>query len=203
VRRTLPFGLHQLLELILGLALIGLSIHVDDPFLLVVTGAVFAVMALCSEGRMGILKLIPRRVHAALDIAVPVAVAIAPVVPALRPDLTGIICLELAALAWLRIATLTRYRPAPIGSDAVGAPSPGATPTPSASPGPSPAPAASVGAQPPPTTPERAGGDERAPVTPDRVVEEIDRMVTQGSRRLGRMAGSLARAYTEKTQKRG
>jgi len=40
-------------------------------------------------------------------------VAAAPILPALRPDTTGIVVVEVSALAWVRLATLTRYaRPA-------------------------------------------------------------------------------------------
>jgi hypothetical protein len=40
---------------------------------------------------------------------VAVAVAAAPILPALRPDITGIAAVEVAALAWVRLSTLTRY----------------------------------------------------------------------------------------------
>ena len=35
--------------------------------------------------------------------------AAAPILPALRPDFTGIVVVEVTAAAWLRLATLTRY----------------------------------------------------------------------------------------------
>ncbi len=41
---------------------------------------------------------------------VALAVAAAPLVPALRPDITGIAVVEVTAAAWLRLATLTRYQ---------------------------------------------------------------------------------------------
>lgn len=49
------------------------------------------------------------RLHATLDIVVALAVAAAPILPALRPDVTGIAVVEVAALAWIRLGTLTRY----------------------------------------------------------------------------------------------
>jgi len=56
------------------------------------------------------------RLHAGLDVTVALAVATAPAVAALRPDVAGIVVVEVAALAWLRMATLTRYR-RPVATD--------------------------------------------------------------------------------------
>jgi hypothetical protein len=49
------------------------------------------------------------RLHATLDVVVALAVAVAPVFPVLRPDITGTVAVEVAALAWVRFSTLTRY----------------------------------------------------------------------------------------------
>ena len=64
------------------------------------------------------------RLHAALDIVVPLAVAAGPLLPALRPDVTGVCVVEVTAAAWLRLATLTTYQRAvtspPAGTGAGG-----------------------------------------------------------------------------------
>ena len=62
------------------------------------------------------------RLHATLDIVVALAVAAAPIFPALRPDITGIVAVEVASLTWVRFSTLTRYMrvPAPTGLDVAG-----------------------------------------------------------------------------------
>ncbi len=216
MRRTLPFALHQLLELVIGIALVGLSIHVSHPQLLVATGFAFAFLALFSQGRLGIFNLIPPRLHAGLDVAVALAAAIAPVFPPLRPDLTGILCVELAALAWLRIATLTRYRvpvPAPAGTPAGAAGGTTATGPPTApTTGPPTVPTTVTPATGAPSTPAdgptpdaesgTAAAMTAAAMTPARVGRELDRVVNTGSRRLGRLAGSLARTYAARSQKR-
>jgi hypothetical protein len=185
VRRTLPFALHQLIEVVLGIALVALSIHVSHPQLLVVTGFVFVLLALCSDGRLGVFRLIPVRVHAWLDVVVAVAAAIAPVFPPLRPDITGIVAIELAALAWLRISTLTRYRPpAPL---LTAASAPGDTVAPMETTSPRDTPSGIPVAEPAPP-----GGSSR----------DFDRRVNAGSRQLGRVAGSLTRTYSTRNQRR-
>ena len=55
------------------------------------------------------------------------ALAAAPIVPALRPNVTGILVVEVTALAWVRLATLTRYSRVPPAGAVAGAD--GATPT--------------------------------------------------------------------------
>jgi hypothetical protein len=172
VRRTLPFALHQVIELVLGVALVALSVHVSHPQLLVATGIAFVLLALLSDGRLGAVHLIPARVHAWLDVMVALAAAVAPVFPRLRPDLTGIVCIELAALAWLRIATLTRYR----------------------------APAPRLTASSPPGEPDPSGRPDGADPS-SRVSTELDRVVRTGSHRLGRLAGAAARTYALRNQR--
>ena len=68
------------------------------------------------------------RLHAVGDVVVAGALGLAPVLPALRPDLPGVVVVEFVAFAWIRLATLTRYRP-PAGRGAAPGPvgpSPGA-----------------------------------------------------------------------------
>lgn len=115
-RRTIPFALHHLLEYALAVALIGLSIHITNGKVLAVGGGAFAVLALCSRTRLAPLHLLPPRVHATLDVAVAIGLALAPVVPAWRPEPVGVAIAVIAAVAWLRLSTLTRYRPRrPVG----------------------------------------------------------------------------------------
>jgi hypothetical protein len=95
-------------------ALAELSVHIARSGLLLAAAGAFALLAVTARGPLGIARLCGPRLHAVLDIVVAVAVAAAPIVPAFRPDATGILVVEVAALAWVRLATLTRYtRPAP------------------------------------------------------------------------------------------
>jgi hypothetical protein len=76
-----------------------------------------------ARGPLGLARVCGPRLHATLDIVVALAVAAAPIVPALRPDITGIVAVEVAALAWVRLSTLTRYTrmPSSTGPDVSGA----------------------------------------------------------------------------------
>ena len=95
-------------------ALAALSVHIAHSGLLLAGAGAFALLAITARGPLGIARVCGPRLHATLDIAVAVALAAAPVFPAFRPDPTGRLVVEVAALAWLRMATLTRYtRPAP------------------------------------------------------------------------------------------
>jgi hypothetical protein len=86
--------------------------------LLLVAAGAFVVLAVTARGPLGLVRICGPRLHATLDIVVALAVAAAPILPALRPDITGILVVEVAALAWVRLATLTRYTRVPSGSSA-------------------------------------------------------------------------------------
>ena len=83
--------------------------------------AAFALLALTARGPLGLARLCGPRLHGTLDIAVAVAVAAAPILPALRPDVAGTVVVEVAAVAWVRVATLTRYAKAGARTDVEGA----------------------------------------------------------------------------------
>ncbi|HTZ10527.1 MAG TPA: hypothetical protein VMB72_15745 [Acidimicrobiales bacterium] len=118
----MPFALHQLVEYLLALVLATSSVHVARGGLLVGGGAAFAVLALTAPGPLGALRVRRVGLHATLDVVVPVLMALAPALPALRPGAAGIAVVELAALAWIRLATLTRYpRPTPATAPGTGA----------------------------------------------------------------------------------
>lgn len=108
-RRPIAFGIHQLLEYLLAAGLVVLSVHVGRSRLFLVSGVMFGVLALSARGPLGILRLCGRRLHATLDVGAAVLLAVAPLVPPLRPGPVGIVAVEFVALAWLRVAMLTRY----------------------------------------------------------------------------------------------
>jgi hypothetical protein len=56
-----------------------------------------------------VVRICPPKLHALLDVVVALCLALAPIVPVLRPDVTGILLAEFAAVGWLRVTTLTRY----------------------------------------------------------------------------------------------
>jgi hypothetical protein len=85
-------------------------VHIGHSVLLVAGAAAFAALAITAKGPLGVARLCGPRLHALLDVVVALALALAPLVSALRPDAAGIVVVEVVALAWLRMATLTRYR---------------------------------------------------------------------------------------------
>jgi hypothetical protein len=107
--RPIPFLAHQLLEYLVAGALAGLSIHIRHSGLLLVAAGAFALLAVTARAPLGLARVCGPRLHATLDVVVAVAVAAAPILPALRPDITGVAAVEVAAVAWLRLSTLTRY----------------------------------------------------------------------------------------------
>ena len=109
-QRRLPFALHQGLEYALAALLVDLGIHSVHGGLLFVAAAAFVILAATARGPLGILRLVGPSIHKALDVTVPVLIGLAPIWPAMRPDLGDTILLELLVLVWLRVTTLTSYR---------------------------------------------------------------------------------------------
>ncbi|HXQ58622.1 MAG TPA: hypothetical protein VN799_00945 [Acidimicrobiales bacterium] len=108
-QRPIAFWLHQLLEYLLAVGLVVLSVHIGRSELLLTGGVIFGVLALTARGPLGIVRVCGPRLHAVLDIAAAGFIAVAPLVRPLRPGAVGIVVVELSALAWVRLATLTRY----------------------------------------------------------------------------------------------
>ena len=149
-RRIIPFWILQAAGLLALVALADLSLHVGHGGTLVGAGAVYAVLAVTADGPLGLLHLCNRRLHTVLVAVVSVVVALSPLVPVLRPDIEGIIILEVIAVGMLRLATLTNTaapRPRPVAGsgpviEATAAPAPPVT----APPSPAPAPVTTTGA---------------------------------------------------------
>jgi hypothetical protein len=89
--------------------LVVVAVHIGRSDLLLVAAVVFGVLALTSRGPLGLVRACGPRLHAVLDVAAAVLLALAPVVRALRPGVIGLVVIEVVAVAWLRLATLTRY----------------------------------------------------------------------------------------------
>jgi hypothetical protein len=106
-RRWIPFWVLQVSELAVAFALVDLSVHVDNSGLMVGAAIAFTVLAVTARGPLGVVRICPPWLHLTLVIAVTALVAVAPIIPALRPDIEGIIVLEFTAVGLLRLATLT------------------------------------------------------------------------------------------------
>jgi hypothetical protein len=107
--RPIAFWLHQLLEYLLATGLVVVSVHIGRSDLLLTGGVIFGVLAVTARGPLGIVRVCGPRLHAVLDIVAAGFMAGAPLIGPLRPGAVGIVAAELSALAWVRLATLTRY----------------------------------------------------------------------------------------------
>ena len=116
-QRWLPFWVLQVTELVMAVALAYFSVRVSHGGVLVVAAGVFALLALTARGPLGILRICGPRLHVTLTIVCSVLLALAPVVPAFRPDIQGIIVLEFVMVGVIRLATFTRLV-APVGPGA-------------------------------------------------------------------------------------
>lgn len=106
--RPLPFWVLQVTELVAAVVLVDVSVHVQGSGSLVASAIGLALLAALARGPLGLLRLCPQRLHVALAVTLAALAAASPVVPALRPDVEGIIVLEFAAVGVIRVATLTR-----------------------------------------------------------------------------------------------
>jgi hypothetical protein len=112
--RVTPFWVLQLAEILSVLALADLSLHVSRGGVLSVAGAVFAALALTSDGPLGVIRIFSRRLHVRLVVVAAVVVAVSPVISVIRPDVEGIIILEVVAVGIIRLATLVNSDPSPV-----------------------------------------------------------------------------------------
>jgi len=110
-RRWIPFWVLQLTELVVAFIFVDISVHVGNSGLLVGAAVAFAALAVTAHGPLGILRICRPWLHLTLLIAVAAVVAVAPVLPALRPDIEGIIVIEFGAIGLIRLATLTDMHP--------------------------------------------------------------------------------------------
>jgi len=109
--RVTPFWVLQVAEILSVLALADLSLHVSRGGVLAVGGAVFAALALTAAGPFGIIRIFGRRLHVILVVVAAFLIALSPVVAAIRPDVEGIIILEIVAVGIIRLATLVNTDP--------------------------------------------------------------------------------------------
>jgi hypothetical protein len=191
-RRPIGFGLHQFLEYLVAIALVLLSVHIGRSHLLLVAGVVFGLLALTARGPLGLIRVCGRRLHAVLDIGVGLLLAASPLVPALRPGVAGIIAVELAAVALLRVSMLTRYsarlEPTPVAAKA-GVVRSDALPATAIDSGP-----ASTDEQPGPTLAAFRGLGRMVAGAQTRL-PDAQTALEAGARRAGGQAGRLQRAW--------
>ena len=190
-QRVTPFWILQVAEILSVLALADLSLHVSRGGVLSVAGGVFAALALTADGPLGVFRIFGRRLHVKLVVVAGALVAVSPVVSAIRPDIEGIIILELVAIGIIRLATLVNSDPRPARSKGVRGSHPvvdaTATVAPSSSARTRPA------ASPPPGSPD----------SPGRSFLPTEETVGTAARWAGRATGAAASAASRSSAKHG
>jgi hypothetical protein len=106
--RWVPFWGMQASEIAVAFVFVDLSVHVANGGLLVATAVALTVLAITARGPLGIFRICGQRLHLLLVMMLSGAAALAPIIPALRPDIQGIIVIEFGAVGLLRVSTLTR-----------------------------------------------------------------------------------------------
>lgn len=88
-RAMRPFWIHQLVEYIIGLALIAQGMQDPDPLVPTLAGVVVLVNAAAVRGPLGAFNFIGRATHRWLDLLVGIAIAVAAVQPWVDVEFTG------------------------------------------------------------------------------------------------------------------
>lgn len=112
-RAMRPFWIHQLVEYIIGLALIAQGMQDPEPLIPTLAGVLVLVNAAAVRGPMGAFKFIGRRVHRWLDVLVMLVIALAAVQPFAEVEVTGrgIMLIMLLPLGFLWFYTDWEERP--------------------------------------------------------------------------------------------
>ena len=106
-----PFWIHQLVELLLGILLLVQGARTGEHTAVLVTlGGLLLLLALCSEGALAAWPWISRRVHHVLDFVAAAVLAVVPFFLGLDHVLP-IVILEVAAAAMVWLALRTEWRP--------------------------------------------------------------------------------------------
>ncbi len=106
--RWLPFWVLQAVEMAVALVFVDLSVHVTGGGLLVGAAIAYFALAVTARGPLGLLRICGQHLHLILAVTLSVALALAPIIPVLRPDIEGIIIIEFGAIGLIRVATFTR-----------------------------------------------------------------------------------------------
>src|SRR6478672_9392242 len=128
-----PFWIHQLVELLLGMLLLVQGARTGEHTAVLVTlGGVLLLLALCSDGALAAWPWIGRRLHRVLDLVAAAVLALSPLALGLH-DVLPIVILEVAAAAMVWLALRTEWRtPAKRTNRTTARPSTPRPPTPAA-----------------------------------------------------------------------
>ena len=112
-RALRPFWIHQLVEYIIGLALIGQGMQDPQPLVPTAAGVLVLVNAAAVRGPLGAFKFIGRRAHRWLDVLVGVVLVVAALQPWTEVEVTGrgLMLIMLLPLGFLWFYTDWEERP--------------------------------------------------------------------------------------------
>lgn len=112
-----PFWLHQAAEYIIGLVLVGQGLQSPAPLFPALAGGLIVLNGAIVEGPLGAFRLVPRRLHRWIDIAVIGVIVVAAALPFLDIDNTSrmlmIVMSAVLGFVWWN----TRFQPVarPVG----------------------------------------------------------------------------------------
>jgi hypothetical protein len=110
-RRIVPFWVAPLVEIALAFVLVQTWVHVSHGDVLLAVAVVLLLLAVTVRGPVGIAPFVPPRLHLVLVALLAVLAGLAPVLPRFRPDVEGIVVLEVLAVGLLWLAMFTRPKP--------------------------------------------------------------------------------------------
>jgi len=103
----IPFWALQVLELGVAFLLVTQSVHVGRGGLLVAAGVLFGLEALTADGPLGVVRVVPQRLHVLLVAGTALLLGALAFVPSLRPDVEGLLVIGAAVVAVVFLATRT------------------------------------------------------------------------------------------------
>ncbi len=106
-RWRIPFWAFQVLEFGVAFLLVTQSVHVGRGGLLIAFGIVLGLLALTADGPLGVVRVCGQRLHVLLAAGAALTLGALAFVPALRPDVEGLLVIVGAVVAVVFLATRT------------------------------------------------------------------------------------------------
>jgi pyruvate/2-oxoglutarate dehydrogenase complex dihydrolipoamide acyltransferase (E2) component len=182
-----PFWAHQLAEMLLGLLLLVEGARTGEhTAVLVGMGGLLLLLALMSDGALGVWPRIGRRLHRVLDFVAAAALAVSPLVLSLDAVL-AIVVLEVAALGMVWLALRTNWT---VRARRSARPRPAPPPVAAAAP----PPASAAPSSPAPLSPAPPSPAPSSPPVARKLGTAVGKARDDGPRRLGRAVGRIRRA---------
>jgi hypothetical protein len=110
-RWRIQFWALQVLELGVAFLLVTQSVHVGRGGILVAGGAVLGLLGITADGPLGVFRVCGQRLHVVLVAGAALALGALALVPALRPDVEGLLVIGGAVIAVVFLATRTVTSP--------------------------------------------------------------------------------------------